>query len=118
MCPYYVPRYEEAQDVTNMIIGVIDVIVGIVIILSSGFIFTFNTLIILASFLYFLLSISSLVKNFLKRYFYDWRGYVNMISAISLILIYYGITLGIFKIFGMIIIIKGIISALIVLMKE
>jgi hypothetical protein len=118
MCTQYVRHWEEGYDVINMAMGFIDFVVGIVILLSSDFVFTSNILIISVSFLYLLWGIRSLGRSFMKSYFFDWRGYVNIISAISLILIYYGIVLGAFEILGIIIIIKGLISAISIIMKQ
>jgi len=118
MCTQYVHYWEEGYDALNMAVGVIDFIVGIVILLSSKFVFTSNVFIISISFLYLLLGIRSLSRSFMRSYFFDWRGYVDMISAISLILIYYGIVLGAFKILGIIIILRGIVSAVSITMKE
>jgi len=110
-------EFKEGYHVRCVFFGIIDIIVGILIFLSSQLIIA-KEIFIYLSFLYFILGFSSLIKSFYKKYFFDWRGYSDVIIAFILLSIFYGNITGFFRILGMIIVLKGILCVLIPTTKE
>jgi len=118
MSKYVWYDFKEGYHVRCVFFGIIDIIIGIIIFLSNRYVFTENVFIIGLSFLYFILAFSSLIRSFSKRYFYDWRGYFDVISAVALLSIYYGNVPSFFEILGIVVILKGFICVLIPTTKE
>jgi len=58
----------------------------------------------------FIKGLASVIGSLASGYYYDWMGYVDVISAIVLYLISAGITHQIFYFLGMVMMIKGIYS--------
>lgn len=108
--------FKEGYHVKCMFFGVIDIIVGILIFLSSQLTITKN-IFIYFSFLYFIIGFSSLGQSLYKKYFYDWRGYIDVITAFVLLGIYFG-NASLLSEAGPIIILKGVLCSLIPTTKE
>jgi len=111
-------EFKEGHHVRCVFFGIIDIIIGIIIYLSYQFVFTENVFIFALSFLYFILGFVSLGKSFYNKYFFDWRGYFDVISAIFLLSIFYGNTTSFFRILGIVIMLKGFLCCLIPTTKE
>jgi len=115
--PYYFTK-GRSNDLAVTLIGIFDVISGIIIYFSRSWSLSSNTIIAFFMFFYFCLGIWSLVTNFIKRKYYDWRGIIDIINAVSLSLIYFGDIYGIFRIIGIVVAIKGIIGIFLITTKE
>ena len=115
---YYFSNIEEVNDLICSIIGVLDVISGTIVYLSLGFTLSSNIFIGFLSFLYFCLGVWSLVVNFSRKNYLDWRGFIDLINAFSLTSIFFGNVYPAFKVLGIIIIMKGIISLFLITTKE
>jgi uncharacterized membrane protein HdeD (DUF308 family) len=115
--PYYFTK-GEGNDVAVTLIGIIDIISGIIIFFSRTLNLTSNSIIAFLTFFYFCLGIWSLATNAIRRNFLDWRGMVDIMSAICLILIFYGSYYEIFRILGTMIVIKGILGIFLMTTKE
>ena len=115
--PYHFTK-GESNDVIAGLIGVIDIITGILVYLSQSWSLISNPVIMFLTFFYSCLGIWSLATNVMRRNFFDWRGVVDIISAISLISIFNGNVYSIFGILGIIIAIKGIMGIFLITTKE
>ncbi len=116
--PYYFSRSERMNDVGAALVGTMDIVSGLVVYFSLGFSFSSNSFVLFLCLFYFCLGIWSLATNFLRRNYYDWKGYIDVINALCLIFIFSGITHSIFRILGMVIIAKGILSLFLITTKE
>ena len=108
----------RGNDVAIALIGILDVISGIIVYFSRSWNIASNSIVAFLVFFYFCLGIWSLVTNFIRRNYCDWRGIVDIITAVSLILIYYGNVYGIFSVIGILIAIKGIMGMFLITTKE
>jgi len=108
----------KGNDLAVALIGVIDIITGIIIYFSKNLRVSSSGTISFLMFFYFCLGIWSLAGNFHRKKFFDWRGIIDIINAISLTLIYYGNIIGIFQIIGIPVVLKGIIGIFLVTTKE
>ncbi len=115
--PYYFTK-GRSNDIVIALIGVVDIITGIIIYSSRSWNLAPKSFVALLMFFYFCLGIWSLVTNFIRKNYYDWRGFFDIISAISLFLIYYGNVYETFWIIGIIVAIKGIIGMFLITTKE
>lgn len=115
--PYYFTK-GEGNNVALVLIGIIDIIAGIIVFLSGSWNFTSNSFIAFLTFFYFSLGIWSIATNAIRRNFFDWRGFIDMIGAVCLLLIFYGSVYEIFGILGIIIAIKGILGIFLITTKE
>ena len=108
----------RSNDVAIVLIGIMDIISGIIIYFSRGWNLTSNRFILFFMFFYFSLGIWTLATNIAKRKYYEWRGIIDIIIAISFTLIYYGNVYSIFQIIGIVIALKGIIGMFLLTTKE
>jgi len=109
--------FKEGHHARCMFFGIIDIIVGILIFLSPQTLIAKDIFIYL-SFLYFILGFSSLIKSFYNKYFFDWRGYFDVIIAFILLSIFYGNVTDFFRILGIVVMLKGFLCCLIPTTKE
>jgi hypothetical protein len=115
--PYYFTK-GRGNDIAILLIGVIDVISGIIIYFSKNLKLASTSTIAFLMFFYFCLGMWSLAGNFRRRKYYDWRGVVDIINAITFTLIYYGNVYGIFQLIGVIVAIKGLLGVFLITTKE
>jgi len=115
--PYYFTK-GGGNHVAIVLIGILDIIAGIIIFFSSSWHLTSNSVIAFLTFFYFCLGIWSLAINIMRKNFFDWRGIIDIISAVSLLLIYYGSVYEIFGILGIVIVIKGLLGMFLITTKE
>lgn len=108
--PYPLTKDPRDNNTFSIFVGIIDIITGIIVYLSQNYNWSSNRIIMFLSFFYFCLGIWSLSKNFLRKKFLDWRGAVDIISAVVLLLILSGSSSSTLSVFGIIIAIKGIIG--------
>ncbi|MCX6821582.1 MAG: hypothetical protein NTW30_02265 [Candidatus Aenigmarchaeota archaeon] len=108
----------RSNDLVISLIGLIDIISGIVIYVSRNFNLTSNSSVSMLMFFYFFLGIWSLARSFRRRKYFDWRAIIDIINAVCMTLIYYGNVYEIFQIIGAIIAIKGIIGIFLITTKE
>ncbi len=111
---YYLTREERWNDTFSIIVGFIDIIAGLLVYLSRSFNFTSNIFIIFLSLFYASLGIWVLGINIIRKNYLEWKGAIDIISAISLYLIFSGSVNGIFEAIGIIIIIKGILGLFVI----
>jgi uncharacterized membrane protein HdeD (DUF308 family) len=114
--PYYFTK-GRGNDIAIVLIGILDVISGIIVYFSRSWSLASNSVVALLTLFYFCLGIWSLATNVIRRNYYDWRGIVDLIAAITLLLMYYGNVYGIFWIIGIIIAIKGIMGIFLITTK-
>jgi uncharacterized membrane protein HdeD (DUF308 family) len=115
--PYYFTK-GGGNHVAIVLIGIFDIIAGIIIFFSRTWNVTSNSTIAFLTFFYFCLGIWSLATNAIRRNFFDWRGIVDIVSAVCLLLIFYGSVYEIFGLLGIIIAIKGILGMFLITTKE
>ena len=116
--PYYFSKLQEANDVAAAIIGIIDIIAGIIVYFSWSWNLTSVKYILAFALFYLCLGIWSLATNALRKNYFDWRGLIDLVSAFCLASIYFGNLYGIFWLLGIIIAIKGIWSIFLITTKE
>jgi len=99
------------------ILGVLDLIGGIILALSgfipytgSGFIFTLGIIFIIKG-------IISYLSGAARGFFLDFMGILDLISGIMLILATYGFVIFFFPYIGILLILKGVYSLIIGLIK-
>jgi len=115
--PYHFTK-GGGNHVAAAFIGILDIIAGIIIFFSSSWNLTSKSFVAFLTFFYFCLGIWSLTTNIIRRNFFDWRGIIDIISAVCLLSIFYGSVYEIFGILGIIIVIKGIIGMFLITTKE
>ncbi len=116
--PYYFTREEHWNDVGTAIIGVLDVITGLIIYFSSDFNFASFLPILFFSFFYLVIGAWSIFTNVMKGNYLDWRGYIDIINTICLFSIYSGSVFDIFWFLGIVIIAKGPLSFFLITTKQ
>ena len=116
--PYRFSKIHEANDVAVAVVGIIDIITGILIYFSSSWALASIKYILALSFFYLCLGIWSLITNTLRKNFFDWRGMIDLVSAFCLASIYFGNTYGAFWLLGIIIALKGIWSIFLMTTRE
>jgi hypothetical protein len=114
--PYPLTKDPRDNNAFSIFIGILDIITGIIVYLSQNYTLNSNSLIMFLSFFYFCLGIWSLSKNFLRKKFLDWKGIVDIVSAVVLLLIFSGNN-GL-SILGVVIAIKGIIGLFLISTEE
>jgi hypothetical protein len=107
---YYLTKEERWNDVVSALVGFLDIIAGILVYLSRSYNFASNTVILFLSLFYVTLGIWALGINILRKKYLEWKGIIDIISAVSLFLIYSGSVYEIFGAIGILIIIKGILG--------
>ena len=118
MCPYYFTKLQEANDIAITVIGITDIIAGILVYFSRSWALTSIKYILALSFFYLCLGVWSLATNALRKNYYDWRGIIDLVSAFCLASIFFGNVYGIFWILGIIIALKGILSIFMMTARE
>jgi hypothetical protein len=118
MCPYYFVKSGRGNNLASALIGVLDVVAGLIVYLSLTWDFTSNSIILFLSFFYFCLGIWSLSTNMLKKNYFDWRGMVDVINAVCLVLVFSGSVFDVFKFFGVVITFKGILGLFLITTSE
>ena len=116
--PYKFSKLQEANDVATAIVGIIDIIAGIIIYFSGSWTLASIRYILALSFFYLCLGIWSLAINALKKNYFDWRGIIDLISAFCLASIYFGNIYSIFWLLGIIIALKGAWSIFLMTTRE
>jgi len=116
--PYYFSKLQEANDVAIAVVGIIDIIVGIILYFSSSWALASIKYILALAFFYLCLGIWSLATNALRENFFDWRGIIDLVSAFCLASIYFDSIYSIFWLLGIIIVLKGIWSIFLMTTKE
>ena len=115
--PYQFSKLPESNDLAVAVIGIIDIIAGIIVYFSSSWNIPIKYIIAL-SFFYLVLGIWSLATNTLRKNYYDWRGIIDLVSAFCLASIYFDNIYSIFWLLGIIIVLKGIWSIFLITTKE
>lgn len=116
--PYYFTKFQEANDVAAAVIGIIDIVAGIIIYFSGSWIFISIKYILAFSFFYLCFGIWSIATNELRKNYYDWRGIIDLVSAFCLASIFFGNIYNIFWLLGIIIALKGIWSIFLMTTRE
>ena len=116
--PYILSKDPRENNLFSGIIGFLDIIAGVLVYLSRSYDFSSNMLVMILSFIYFCVGLWSLITNILRKNYIDWKGIIDMISAISLFLVFSGSVYGIFEILGIIILLKGVIGLLLIMTTE
>ena len=115
---YYLTKEKRWNDLVSGIVGVLDIIAGVLVYLSGNVDFTSSTIIVSLSCFYFCLGIWALGINIKRKNYLEWRGVVDLITAICLFLVYSGSVYEIFGIIGIIIVIKGILGLFLITASE
>ena len=110
--PYYFTKHGDMNDVGTGIIGILSIITGLMIY------YDFLFLLIFLSCFFTSVGIWSIYVNYKKGNKYDWRGIIDTISGLTLFSIYLGTVFVFFKIIGIIIIAKGILTLLFISSKN
>jgi len=108
--PYYFTKHSDMNEVGTGFVGILDIITGLIVHYSLSFSFSNFSIVIFLSFFYLSLGIWSVITNVLKGNYYDWRGVVDVINGVSLFSVYSGNVFDLFRLFGIMIIIKGGLS--------
>jgi len=117
--PYYFSKLQETNDVAIAVIGIIDIIAGIIIYFSGSWTLASIKYRVLGfSFFYLCLGTWSLATNALRKNYYDWRGIIDLVSAFSLASIFFGNIYSIFWLLGIIIALKGVWSIFLMTTRE
>ena len=115
---YYLTKDERWNNIVSALVGVLDIIAGILIYSSRSFNLNLNPVIILLSLFYFCLGVWVLGININIKNYLEWKGMVDIVTAMCLFLIYSGSVFGAFGIIGIIILIKGIFGLLLITTSE
>lgn len=107
---YYLTREERWNDVASGLVGVLDIIAGVLIYLSRSYDFASNPAIIFLSFFYFCLAIWTLGINIKRKNYLEWKGFIDIVTAVGLFLIFSGSVYEFFGAIGIVIVIKGILG--------
>ncbi len=108
--PYYLTRQERWNHAFSGLVGVLDIIIGLLVYLSRNYDFASNPAIILLSLFYFCLGIWTLGINIKKKNYLEWKGIIDIVSAVCLFLVFSGSIYEFFGAIGIVIVIKGILS--------
>jgi len=115
---YYLTREERWNDVFSVIIGFLDVLAGLLVYLSRNYNFASNSFILFLSLFYISLGIWALGINIKRKNYLEWKGVIDIISAVSLFLIFSGSVNEFFGAIGIVIIIKGILGLFLITTAE
>ena len=115
---YYLTREESWNDVFSVIIGFLDVLTGLLVYLSRNYNFGSNPVIVFLSLFYFCLAIWTLGINIKRKNYLEWKGIIDVVSAVSLFLIFSGSVYEFFGAIGIVIIIKGILGLFLITTAE
>jgi hypothetical protein len=116
--PYPFTRHEHWNDVGTGIIGVLDIIAGLIIYFGRSFSFTSFHPILFLSFFYLTVGTWSIFKNVLRKNYFDWRGWVDIINTFCLFSVYSGSVFEIFWLLGIIIMVKGGMSLFLITTRQ
>ena len=116
--PYYFSKTEEVNNVAVGIIGIIDIIAGIIVYFSGSWELASVKYILAFALFYLCLGIWSLATNAFKKNFFDWRGVIDLVSSFCLASIYFGDIYSIFWLLGIIIALKGFWSFFLMTTRE
>ena len=116
--PYYLTKEERWNNTFSAFIGVIDIIAGVLVYLSRSFDFTSNLAIVFLSFFYFCLGIWTLGINIKRKNYLEWKGIIDIVSAVCLFLVFFGSVYEFFGAIGIVIVIKGILGLFLVTTGE
>jgi len=115
---YYLTREERWNDLFSVIVGFLDIIAGLLVYLSRSYDFASNSVILFLSLLYICLGVWVLGINIKRKNYLEWRGIIDIISAVSLFLIFSGSVYEFFGAIGIVIIIKGILGLFLITTSE
>ena len=115
---YYLTKDVRWNDLFSVIVGFVDIIAGLLVYLSRNFNFASNIVIIFLSLFYVCLGFWALGINIIRKNYFEWKGIIDIISAVSLFLIFSGSVNEFFGLIGIVIIIKGILGLLFVSTAE
>lgn len=97
--------------ILNAILGVLDILGGILLVISgfvsytgSGFILTVGGVFITKGVLLFIYA------KFGKESHYDWGSVLNMLTGVMLVTLFFGFYLFAFPVIGLVMIVKGVIT--------
>ena len=116
--PYYLTREERWNDLASALVGVLDIIAGALIYLSRNYDFGSNLAILFLSFFYFCLAIWTLGINIKRKNYLEWKGIIDIISAVCLFLVFSGSVYEFFGAIGIVIVIKGILGLFLITTSE
>jgi len=115
---YYLTKDERMNNTFSALVGVVDIIAGVLIYLSRSYDFTSNSAIVFLSFFYFCLGIWTLGINIKRKNYLEWKGIIDIVSAVCLFLIFSGSVYEFFGAIGIVIVIKGILGLFLVTTRE
>jgi len=115
---YYLTREERWNDLASALIGVLDIIAGVLIYLSRNYDFGSNPIMILLSLFYFALAVWTLGINIKRKNYLEWKGIIDIVTAVSLFLIFSGGVYEFFGAIGIVIVIKGILGLFLITTSE
>jgi hypothetical protein len=107
---YYLTREQRWNDLASGLVGFLDIIAGVLIYLSRNYDFGSNPTIIFLSFFYFTLAIWTLGINIKRKKYLEWKGIIDMVSAVCLFLVFSGNVFEAFGAIGIVIVIKGVLG--------
>ena len=108
--PYYLTKEERWNNAFSALVGILDIIAGVLIYLSRNYDFGSNPVMIFLSFFYFCLGVWTLGINIKRRNYLEWKGIIDIVSAVILLSIFSGSVYEFFGVIGIVIIIKGILG--------
>lgn len=107
---YYLTKEERWNDLISVLVGLLDIIAGLLVYFSRSFRFSSNPVILFLSFFYICLGVWALGINIKRKNYFEWKGIIDIITSVSLFLIFSGSTYEIFGAIGILIIIKGVLG--------
>ena len=115
---YYLTREERWNHLVSALVGVLDIIAGVLIYLSRDYGFISNPAIIILSLFYFCLGAWTLGINMKRKSYLEWKGIIDIVSAVCLFLVFSGSVYEFFGAIGIVIAIKGILGLFLVTTTE
>lgn len=95
------------------ILGILDIIAGGLLMLNGVISLEASTFVLYLMIIMFLKSVYSIGSAVANGFFFDFMGYLDLISAILLLLAFWGISFDPFFWVGLLILVKGIYSVLV-----
>ena len=93
------------------ILGVLDIIIAIIIWMSSGTPFTGNGLVMTLGIIWILKGLYSVIASAAGKFFFDFMGWLDLIGGVFLILSFYGLSFHFFFYAALLMLLKGLYSA-------
>lgn len=115
---YYLTREQRWNDTASALVGFLDIVAGVLIYLSRSYNFASNPAIIFLSFFYFCLGIWTLGINIKRKNYLEWKGIIDIVSAVCLFLVFSGGVYEIFGVIGIVIVIKGVLGLFLITTGE